>query len=107
MDPVENQIGFFEMKSIRTSLAVVFATVAFLGGMKVDVEGNIYCGGSGGLYILDPSGIKLGIIEHGATATTNLAFGGDDWKTLYFTSRNHLGSVKVSIPGNPVPAVKK
>ena len=76
-------------------------------GMKVDIEGNIYTGGSGGLYILDPSGKKLGMINHGATTTTNLAFGGDDWKTLYFTSRNHLGSVKVNIPGNPVPAVKK
>lgn len=76
-------------------------------GMKVDIEGNIYTGGSGGLYILDPTGKKLGMINHGATATTNLAFGGDDWKTLYFTSRNHLGSVDVKIPGNPVPAVKK
>jgi gluconolactonase len=76
-------------------------------GMKVDVEGNIYTGGSGGLYIFDPSGKKLGIIRHGATATTNLAFGGADWKTLYFTSRNHLGSVKDNIAGNPVPAVKK
>ncbi|MEE8464888.1 MAG: SMP-30/gluconolactonase/LRE family protein, partial [Dehalococcoidia bacterium] len=76
-------------------------------GMKVDIEGNIYCGGSGGLYILDSSGKKLGMINHGATATTNLAFGGDDWKTLYFTSRNHLGSVNVNIAGNPVPAVKR
>ncbi len=76
-------------------------------GMKVDIEGNIYCGGSGGLYILDPTGKRLGRVNHGATATTNLAFGGDDWKTLYFTGRNHLGSVNVKIPGNPVPAVKK
>ena len=75
-------------------------------GMKVDIEGNIYCGGSGGLYIMDPTGKKLGRVNHGATAATNLAFGGDDWKTLYFTSRNHLGSVNVNIPGNPVPAVK-
>lgn len=76
-------------------------------GMKVDIEGNIYTGGSGGLYIFDPSGKKLGIIRHGASATTNLAFGGDDMKTLYFTSRNHLGSVKVNIAGNPTPAYKK
>ena len=34
-------------------------------------------------------------------------FGGDDWKTLYFTSRNHLGSVNVNIPGIPVPNPKK
>jgi hypothetical protein len=38
-----------------------------------------------------------------APATTNLAFGGDDLKTLYFTSRNHLGAVNVKIPGVPVP----
>jgi gluconolactonase len=73
-------------------------------GMKVDTEGNVYCGGAGGLWVMDPNGKKLGRIVHGASATTNLAFGGDDWKTLYFTSRNHLGSVKVLIPGMPVPA---
>jgi gluconolactonase len=75
-------------------------------GMKVDVDGNVYCGGSGGLWILDPNGKKLGRIAHGAPATTNLAFGGDDWKTLYFTSRNHLGAVNVKIAGLPVPARK-
>jgi gluconolactonase len=76
-------------------------------GMKVDVEGNVYCGGAGGIWIMDPHGKKLGRILHGAPATTNIAFGGDDWKTLYFTSRNHLGAVKVQIPGIPVPVAKK
>ena len=75
-------------------------------GMKVDSAGNVYCGGAGGLYILDPSGKKLGRIVHGYSATTNLAFGGDDWKTLYFTSRNQLASVKLKIAGMPVPAQK-
>ena len=73
-------------------------------GMKVDVEGNVYCGGSGGLWILDPSGKPLGIIAHGASATTNLAFGGPDWKTLFFTTRNSLGSVQTKIAGLPVPS---
>ena len=73
-------------------------------GMKVDVEGNVYCGGSGGLWILDPKGEHLGTIAHEATATTNLAFGGNDWKTLFFTTRNSLGSVQCKIPGFPVPA---
>src|SRR5436190_10926278 len=75
-------------------------------GMKVDSAGNVYCGGSGGIWILDAKGKKLGRIVHGAPATTNLAFGGDDWKTLYFTSRNHLGAVNLKIPGIPVPAKK-
>ena len=72
-------------------------------GMKVDVQGNVYCGGSGGIWVMDKTGKKLGRIMHGAPATTNLAFGGDDWKTIYFTSRNHLGSVKVKIAGVTVP----
>jgi gluconolactonase len=75
-------------------------------GMKVDGAGNVYCGGAGGIWIIDPQGRKLGRIVHGAPATTNLAFGGDDWKTLFFTSRNHLGAVNVKIPGIPVPPQK-
>jgi gluconolactonase len=76
-------------------------------GMKVDTAGNVYCGGSGGLYILDPKGQKLGRVVHGQPATTNLGFGGDDWKTLFFTSRVHLGSVNLKIAGIPVPVAKK
>jgi gluconolactonase len=76
-------------------------------GMKVDEEGNVYCGGAGGLWIMDRNGKKLGRIVHGAPATTNLAFGGSDWKTLYFTSRNHLGAVNVKIPGISVPVSGK
>jgi len=76
-------------------------------GMKVDVDGNVYCGGAGGLWIMDSKGKKLGRIVHGASATTNLAFGGADWKTLYFTSRNHLGAVNVKIAGIPVPVGKR
>src|SRR5256884_957210 len=72
-------------------------------GMKVDGAGNVYCGGSGGIWILDPQGKKVGRIMHGAPATPHIAFGGDDWKTLYFTSRTHLGAVNVKIAGIPVP----
>jgi gluconolactonase len=76
-------------------------------GMKVDVAGNVFCGGAGGIYVLDSKGKKLGRIVHGQPATTNMAFGGDDWKTLFFTSRTMLGSVNVKIPGIPVPVAKK
>jgi gluconolactonase len=72
-------------------------------GMKVDVAGNVYCGGPGGIWIMDATGKKLGRIVHGSSASTNMAFGGDDWKTLYFTTRNELGSVNLKIAGIPVP----
>ena len=73
-------------------------------GMKVDVEGNVYCGGAGGVWVMDPSGKLLGIIVHGKPATTNIAWGDDDWKTLYITSRNELMRISLNIPGMPVPA---
>ena len=76
-------------------------------GIKVDMAGNLYAGGGGGLYILDPKGRKLGRIVHGQPATTNVAFGGDDWKTLFFTTRSTLFSVNVKIAGVPVPAKKR
>ena len=73
-------------------------------GMKVDVEGNVYCGGSGGIWVFDSSGNHLGVIVHGEAATTNMAWGDEDWKTLYFTTRDSLGRVRLGIPGIPVPA---
>src|SRR6516162_7129105 len=76
-------------------------------GMKVDTADNVYCGGAGGIYVMDSKGKKLGRIVHGQPATTNMAFGGDNWKTLFFTSRTMIGSFNVKIPGMPVPAVKK
>ncbi len=72
-------------------------------GMKVDVEGNVYCGGSGGIWVMDSSGNHLGTIVHGAPATTNMAWGDEDWKTLYFTTRHTLCSIQLKIPGIPVP----
>jgi gluconolactonase len=75
--------------------------------MKVDTAGNVYCGGSGGLYILNPNGNKLGRIMDGVANTANVAFGGDDWKTVYFTTRASLGMFKAKIAGVPVPVTKK
>ncbi len=75
-------------------------------GMKVDVEGNVYCGGSGGLWVIDSSGKHLGIIEPGADQLTNFAWGGDDWKTLFFTTRHTLRRIQLRIPGVPVPPVR-
>ena len=73
-------------------------------GMKVDTEGNIYCGGSGGIHILNPGGERLGIVVHEQPATTNLCFGDNDWKSVFFTTRDSIGTFRVKIPGIPVPA---
>jgi gluconolactonase len=76
-------------------------------GIKVDSAGNVYSGGSGGLYIIDPQGKKLGRIVHGFPDTTNIAFGGDDWRTLFFTTHDHLSAVNLKVAGVPVPASRR
>ena len=75
-------------------------------GMKVDTLGNVYVGGAGGLCILNPRGRRLGRIVHGLNFTTNVAFGGDSWKSLYFTTRSTLNVVNIRIPGTPVPPAR-
>jgi gluconolactonase len=99
--------GMLAKQTDRVFADVRGAAPGVADGMKVDTRGNVYCGGAGGIWIIDPAGRKLGRIVHGAPATTNIAFGGDDWQTLYFTSRNHLGSVRLKVPGIPVPAARK
>ena len=73
-------------------------------GMKVDAHGNVYCGGSGGLWVIDPNGNHLGTLVHGADGTTNMAWGGSGCSTLYFTTRHTLGSIDLKIQGIPVPS---
>jgi gluconolactonase len=70
-------------------------------GMKCDVEGNVYCTGPGGIWIVDRDGTHLGTILTGPA--TNLAWGDADWSTLYYTTRHTLGRIHMRIAGIPVP----
>src|ERR1700686_5271841 len=58
-------------------------------GMKVDVEGRVYCTGPGGTWVFSPSGEKLGVIKT-PEVPANLCFGGADLKTLFFTGRTSI-----------------
>ena len=73
-------------------------------GMKVDVESNVYCTGPGGVWIMDASGKHLGTILTEVEHTTNVAWGGEDWTTLYITTFETLARIELKIPGLPVPA---
>lgn len=71
-------------------------------GMKVDSEGNVYVTGPGGISVFDPSGNKLGLIEM-PEVSANIAWGGDDWKTLFITGSTSLYRIKLNIQGIKVP----
>jgi gluconolactonase len=99
--------GLLARQTERVFVELVGSEPGGPDGMKVDTAGNVYCGGPGGIYVMDPRGKKLGRIVHGQPQTTNLAFGGDDWRTLFFTTHSTFGSVKVKSPGVPVPAARR
>jgi len=73
--------------------------------MKVDLKGNVYCAGPGGLWIMSPEGKHLGTIPT-PQPVSNLTFGDADGRTLYITAghgpklnRTGLYRIRLKIPG--------
>jgi len=67
-------------------------------GMKVDLKGNVWVTGPGGIWVFDPAGRHLGtieLIEHAA----NFAWGDADFSTLYFCGRNSIYKLKMKVKG--------
>lgn len=71
-------------------------------GMKVDERGNLYATGPGGVWIFDSSGKHLGVIRV-PEITANLAWGDDDWKSLFITATTSIYRVECKVSGIPVP----
>ena len=70
-------------------------------GMKVDVEGNVYCSGPGGIHVMNASGKRLGRIRIPGHVT-NMGWGDDDWRSLYVTTRSSVYRTRVQVAGVPV-----
>jgi gluconolactonase len=71
-------------------------------GMKVDVEGRLYCTGPGGTWVFAPDGKRLGIIQT-PEVPANICFGGPDLRTLFLTARTSVYTLRVNVPGQPHP----
>jgi gluconolactonase len=69
-----------------------------IDGIKVDVEGNLYVCGPGGIWVLSSAGERLGLVEL-PEAPHNLAFGGADSRDLYITAMTSVYRMRVAIPG--------
>jgi gluconolactonase len=68
-------------------------------GLKVDSEGNLWSTSPGGIRIITPQGKVLGQIKLPQVAA-NLAWGGEDGRTLYITARGSVYKLHALIPGN-------
>ena len=73
-------------------------------GMKVDLRGNVFATGPGGVWVIGPDGVHLGTIVM-PEVTANVAWGGDG-RTLYMTASTGVYRIDLAaagtIPGNPV-----
>jgi gluconolactonase len=86
------------------SVAVAFTELSPSGsdGMGVDCAGNLYLTTGGGVLVLDASGNTIGKIAVPSSGyMTNVAFGGDDRRTLFITTRNAVHQLRVNVPGFP------
>ena len=106
-DSEKGHIRVFEVKSDgMLANGKVFAEMKLpseegaADGMKVDVKGNVYSTGSGGVWVFSPQGDLLGIIET-PEPPANIAWGDRDYKTLYITARNSLYRIRLNIEGMP------
>jgi gluconolactonase len=71
-------------------------------GMKVDRAGRVFCTGTTGTWVYSPDGHLIGIIET-PEVCANIAFGGDDLRTLLFTASTSVYTLRVKTPGLPHP----
>jgi gluconolactonase len=81
---------FFDMTSAPGEDAI--------DGIKLDQQGNLYVSGPGGLWIISSAGKHLGTIV-APKHPHNLAWGGDDGKTLYMTAQGALYRMPLNVPG--------
>ena len=83
-------------------------------GMKMDSQGNLYVTSNRaeGIWVFDPQGALLGCIGvdeekspfagGGAGGPANLAWGDDDWQTLYITAVSSVYRLRMKVAGQPV-----
>ena len=81
--------------------------------MRIDQQGNLYVAAGinsprgehesdqvpPGIYVMTPDGELLSRIPIPEDVLTNLAWGGDDGRTLYITAGKTLFTTRVSVPG--------
>lgn len=67
-------------------------------GLRVDVHGNLFATGPGGVLVISPQGKLLGRIDT-TQPTANCAWGGNDGSTLYITANDRLCRVKTNTRG--------
>jgi gluconolactonase len=75
-------------------------------GMKVDEAGRVFCTGTGGVWVFEPDGSLIGLIDM-PEVCANIAFGGPDLRTLLLTASTSVYTLRTKVPGLPHPWYKR
>jgi gluconolactonase len=104
-DPERKVVMRYELDAAG---AVVDARVLFdmtdadgddaIDGLKVDVAGNLYVCGPGGIWVLSPLGEHLGTLRL-PEIPHNLAWGEADGRTLYITALTSIYRMRLAAKG--------
>jgi gluconolactonase len=72
-------------------------------GMKLDSQGNVYLAANSnhGIWVFSAGGVLLGFIRLPETPE-NLAWGDDDWQSMFITARTSVYRLRTRVPGQPV-----
>jgi gluconolactonase len=73
-------------------------------GMKVDLDGNVFATGPGGVLVYSPEGTLLGRILTGVP-TSNVAWG-EGGATLFVTANHRVLRLETKARGVPLPAIR-
>jgi gluconolactonase len=67
-------------------------------GLRADSQGNVYCSGPGGVWILSPEGKHLGTIEVPENFAS-FGFGDADHKTMYIGGETTIYMISMNVAG--------
>ena len=71
-------------------------------GMECDELGNVWVTGPGGVWVFDPAGRRLGVIET-PEVCGSLCWGGPDLRTLFLTTSTTVHTMPVLCTSAPLP----
>jgi gluconolactonase len=71
-------------------------------GMKCDERGNIWVSGPGGVWVFNPAGEHLGVVETPENIG-NLGWGGADWRTLFIAASTSVYRIETKVASARLP----
>jgi gluconolactonase len=71
-------------------------------GMECDEHGNVWVTGPGGVWVFDPAGTRLGVVET-PEVCGSLCWGGPDLRTLFLTTSTTVHTMPTLCTSAPLP----